>query len=379
MEPRVVWVLGAGFSKALGGPLLGDLLRRDCLRTLGATFPRDEFPKLHGALPEAVVWLYHYGRGFPDGRRQTRVWEDAVGEVLWRDAEEFLDYVDSAAASPRGPARLNLTTILRQHKDDLFGNGTKLPHVAKLRGMARRLIAAECAAFLRSAELGLERWGPYRTWVTGLVGPRDWIVTFNYDVVPELLCTMHDRLQVVLPNQPVSSQERVHILKLHGSVSWQRVAPSMYEARAPDEVICCRCQHGDLAIATPGRTKAEQARDFGNLWALAESAIKDADAIVFLGYRFPPSDAEARGRILAALWNNRKKHLAVHTVLGPDVQSADSVRLRSLLRHSMGARQQYLPGRGQGMVFDLEQQPLYVEDFLSVVDREAILQPFMRR
>jgi hypothetical protein len=353
MLRRVVWILGAGFSKSLGGPLLGDLLRRDCLRTLGAVFPRDEFPELHGALPEAVVWLYHYGRGFPDGRRPTRVWE-AAGELLWRDAEEFLDVVDAAAASRKNAARSNIEAILRLHKEDLFGNGASLPESTDIRGMARRLIAAECSAFLRGAELGLEPWGPYKRWATHLVEDRDHIITFNYDVVLEHLCTTTSRMAVVLPNTPDSGQENARILKLHGSVNWQRIAPGLFEARGLDHCICCRCIPADLAIATPGRTKAEHAKDFSKLWTLAENALRDADAVVFLGYRFPPSDAEARARILEAI---RGKTRYTHTVLGPDVRSADSARLSALLDHV-------------GMV--IRQQPLYVEDFLSVATRESL-------
>jgi hypothetical protein len=388
MDGRVVWILGAGFSRSLGGPLLGDLLRRDCLRTLRAAFPPDDFPELQGALPDAVVWLYHYGRGFPEGRRSTRVWEEAAGELLWRDAEEFLDIVDSAAASRKNVARSNIEGILHQHREDLFGNGSPLPDLAAVRGMARRLVAAECSAFLRGTELGLERWGPYQHWAEYLVGERDHVVTFNYDLVLEHLCTKTQRMGVVLPNDPGSGQHNTRILKLHGSVSWQRTAPGRFQAHGLEHFICCRCIPADLAIATPGRTKAEHAKDFSELWTLAKNAIRDADAVVFLGYRFPPSDAEARSEILSAIARNKKRYLPVHTVLGPDVQSADSARLRGLLRHSLGVRKQLSkypvgyadPSREASEdLYDLEQQPLFVEDFLSVVERDAIFAPFKWR
>jgi hypothetical protein len=35
---RTVWILGAGFSRALGGPLLDDLFSSDYIRMVNATF-----------------------------------------------------------------------------------------------------------------------------------------------------------------------------------------------------------------------------------------------------------------------------------------------------------------------------------------------------
>jgi hypothetical protein len=36
--------------------------------------------------------------------------------------------------------------------------------------------------------------------------------------------------------------------------------------------------------------------------------IAEADAVVFIGYRFPASDAQARDEILGALRVNKRKH-----------------------------------------------------------------------
>jgi len=353
--PGVVWILGAGFSKSLGGPLLDDLLQPDCLRRLGATFPRDGFPLLHGPLPEAVVWLFHYGRRFAAGRRNSRIWTD-IGESLWRDAEDFLDFVDAAAASEKGPACATLDAILNHRREDLFGNGASAPNASEVRAMARRLIGAECSAFLQSADVETERWGPYQRWMHGLVQSGDSIITFNYDLVLELLCRKLAHVNVQLPGP--RTVHGVPVLKLHGSVNWRRIGTDRFEAQGLESAHCCRCESSELAIATPGRTKREISWEFDSLWAMAAKAIRNAEAVVFLGYRFPPSDAMARGEILGALKQNQTT-LPIHTVLGPDVNSADSARLQGLLRHVGISR--------------IHQQPLYVEDFLGVVARENIV------
>lgn len=64
---KVVWILGAGFSRPLGGPLLPQLLAVSSWVQLGSRFPRDKHPNLYvEGINEALV-LYHHGRNFKDG------------------------------------------------------------------------------------------------------------------------------------------------------------------------------------------------------------------------------------------------------------------------------------------------------------------------
>src|SRR5204862_426480 len=71
-----VWILGAGFSKSLGGPLLVDLFRQEYLQDLAQVLTND--------LANDLTWvqaLYNYGRH---------------EEHVWENAEDFLAYVDAA-------------------------------------------------------------------------------------------------------------------------------------------------------------------------------------------------------------------------------------------------------------------------------------------
>jgi hypothetical protein len=60
---RRVWILGAGFSRSLGGPLMGDLLSLGALRDITALYGEH----LNAQHAELVFYLFHCGAGFPDG------------------------------------------------------------------------------------------------------------------------------------------------------------------------------------------------------------------------------------------------------------------------------------------------------------------------
>lgn len=56
--------------------------------------------------------------------------------------------------------------------------------VATVAAAAKRLVALECDAFLRVADVRAERWSAHRRWAGKLDG-RDTVVSFNYDCVLE--------------------------------------------------------------------------------------------------------------------------------------------------------------------------------------------------
>ena len=149
-----VWISGAGFSQGLGAPLFSDLFRSDKrVQASGLTFPDDTL-----YVPE----LY---------RKYTEGGSERAG-VLWRDPEEFIEVLESAA-NEEGRSRDLLATVTGLTPDQLVDR-------------ARRLLALECSDFLRGANPKTERWQPYRTWVKGLRGEHT-VVTFNYDRVLECL------------------------------------------------------------------------------------------------------------------------------------------------------------------------------------------------
>lgn len=366
----VVWILGAGFSRSLGGPLLTDLLGTAATDRVTACYPQNPYRLLHDEGAETVRSLFRYF-----GPRA------APGERRWEDAEQFLDALDavSTARDHTAPGFMAMHSLVTQ-----FGHSGNYPLIRSLATSGRRLMAAECSAFLEECDTATERWDPYRRWARLLRAPHvagpqqvtSTVITFNYDRVVEI-AAQAERVEIapVLPSANPSPNEhttylgRTNLLKLHGSVDWRRKPESGgYEVASPLHAL--NCPDEELVIATPGPRKRKVAsEDLCELWAAAVHAIKWADAIVFVGYRFPPSDSEARRRLLDAITANEVRHLFVHTILGPNRSDPASARMTGMLHFALRRRERTLrdhPGTYQR--YTLNQHPLYAEDFLDLFD-----------
>jgi hypothetical protein len=189
-------------------------------------------------------------------------------------------------------------------------------------------------------------------------------------------------VHVVLP-APVIDQGNLQgsclLLKLHGSVDWEKnrsdngdVFVTSSKAR-PEAAL--ECGANQLAIATPGPSKAREAKGFKSIWDLAKDALKQADAIVFIGFRFPETDADAREELLGAIRENNEDadmhHLSLHVVLG--LPSPQSQRLEAMLRFAVdNRRDNAFPHVGGGRSYLLNSHPLFAQDFLALVHREKL-------
>ena len=119
------------------------------------------------------------------------------------------------------------------------------------------------------------------------------------------------------------------------------------------------------------------------LWEAAKTEIETATAIVFVGYRFPPSDTEARFRILDGISRNQVGVLCVHVVLGPDTANDTSTRMRWLIVNAArrGGRRESKPaiqvgGVHQYQSLTLVQPPAWGEDFIDGVVEGHLLQAY---
>ncbi len=372
-DRRIVWILGAGFSKPLGAPLLDDLFLPATWDLYAIQYGESRFSKLRSKTAEAVHWLYNHGRRFTLGRSISWNWT-FDGEALWANAEEFLDYLDTAATAPTAAAlkarieQLAGKFLTLQHP----GVSISIPAVDELAAAARRLLAAECSAFLSRIDLKSERCDPFVRWAQR-VGPKDTVITFNYDIFLDLLAMLPNcKFAVVDPATPELEPDLAPALKLHGSVDWG-FSNGVFK-RTDNKEFSLICNDSAIGIASPGPKKLEATGSLKDLWDKAVQALQSADAVVFLGYRFPPTDSHARHTLLTALAENGKPYLALHTVLGPDIGSPASARLRELLRYAMRLKGRiHVPPRDYThQEFSLVQHPLYTEDFLSLFERHWV-------
>lgn len=349
--PKVVWILGSGFSKGLGGPLLDELLTDKArIET------HDQYP----GLPERQI-VYDFFRKYgPDGAK------------YWAHAEEFLDFVDAAIEEPSSKRRQFLERLVK-------GMGDTTPSVEDFRKLAILAIAAECSTFVDRGSVESEAWEPYVSWAVKR-RPNDSVVTFNYDQVLEKLGTAQyvahlSERTVVRPGTASGVAEKnCPIYKLHGSTTWGIDRTGGFSAFNTNEFVSLKGDPGNIfrnLIATPGATKLSHCEGLLRpLWDKAVDKIMKADVIVFMGYRFPPSDSFSRRMILGAIGQNARPYLRIHTVLGPSIHADATVRLVSMLKHVLeGEGRQRL---ATGYAYEIVPQPLYVQDFLSVITDRAL-------
>jgi hypothetical protein len=354
-EWKTVWILGSGFSKPLGGPILPQLLSQTAFEDAVVRYPNVLREGLTREKTDAVRYLYHYGTRFAQGSvAGTRL----PGEFLWEHAEEFLDQMDAAALDEKGPGAQRLLRIVNGRP----GNPRRCDLVSELRAAARRVAAIQCTTFALDSDLSSERWRPYKGWVSSLSNA-DTIITFNYDPVLEKLGKDDGRLHFMVPGPDLKPSERetglVDVYKLHGSVNWKRDGNKIVPQ--DDLEFGAKCDPDELAIATPGVSKhADVSKFFQPLWTLAESALMAAHAAVFIGYRFPPSDAYSRERLLGALWRNTRQELSTSIVLGPNVHHQDVVRLAKMLEWTSDSSPTER-NDSRPRTF-----PLFAEDYLTV-------------
>jgi hypothetical protein len=389
---KTVWILGAGFSEPLGGPLLTDMLTNGSYDRIQATFPEkgspgreDAYPRLYRPQTKMVILLNaEYGQdaaaiSYYSGQRKQ------LSKKQWGDAEEFLELFDSAARQEKGnsapgaiPAVAGPAQLCRLLLRGIDVGESVTP--SDVACAARRLLAAECSWFLKYASPTYEKWQPYRRWVSMLDPSRDTIITFNYDTVVE---TVAGPVTAVLPPTTPEEQHKlerdplpyVRLLKLHGSTNWL-VGNFDKGARvqaSSDRFAALTADDDQILIASPGPTKQEvTAEHLERLWQMAERAIREADAIVFVGYRFPPTDSTAREQLMRAIErnDNDRKRLHVHTVLGADVGSPNSRRLRGMLESVLEARADEL--NRPLTQHHITQHPMGAEDFLALYDRDRL-------
>jgi hypothetical protein len=414
---KVVWILGAGFSRSLGAPLLGQMLTSPAVYRSRKLYPKI-FPETEC---QDLVVSAIYEAGSSTSARTF--------EAQWEHAEEFLERLDLAAVdkSEEENLRAFINRVVidwnrKRGSDPLIGmmynvaiamRDDPVP-LTNFCEVAWKMLAAECCCFLHGLDHKTarerERWMPYFRWAERLT-PNDTVITFNYDRVPNILestgkfwipapgdltpsLTNPDGSAKPTPTTP----DKALVLKLHGSVDWIRDSSgrvvraetdSLHRGHATEAAVHCMAHQ--LATAVPGPSKRKSVESTGPVtstmssehpdlnwvWQPAYQAIEKADAIVFVGYRIPPTDAFTREKLVEYLMKNPKRlngfnkcnrvgnriplaaeGLPVYTILGDDVNHKDSRRLQGLLDAVGG--------------IDVRQMPLFAEDFLAVFERDEL-------
>ena len=361
-DAKHVWVLGAGFSKPLGGPLLGDLFREEDQRDIEAYFP----PIDYSDLAHDQGWV------------QSLFKEGAHGG-FWVDAEQFLTYVDDAYRPTGEPKMRKLTNLVQRAMSSAEQGSAKQTRIlARLDRMVRRALAVDCSRFLMGIPPDSELWIPYHAWIQSLVPGRDVVLTFNYDLVIETAIHRDDpehehftnKIWVGLPGER-QPREVVPVYKLHGSIDWA-VLPGKHIVGSDrkDRLEALRSGETKIAIAAPGSSKAEFVREhLEPLWRPAEKALAEAERVFFIGYSFPDTDPSPQDRLLNAFASEPGEisFRRADIILGRDHATSDlGRRALELVRSTAAKRQVFLNHESSGVsALSIYQRPLGTQDFIG--------------
>jgi hypothetical protein len=382
---KVVWILGAGFSVPLGGPLFRGLISREMHRTLSnwgiyarrtheVSAPTEGGPQridVNAVDFGSIIWeLYAAGLGTEPNPK------------LWSDAEQFLDRLEIASREPDGPLGIDVKAALAQvgtnWKPDEPRSGARQSILLNSHGLeeahreAIRFVAGACSLFLVRALQNervvdeSEQWDPYRRWVEQLKAGQDAIITFNYDPSLDILAKHCVRRSVLGPlTSPMEKEPGtfnghvrtcVPMYHLHGHVNWLRSSDGK-TVKVSSEPVAYKTPE-QAVIGIPGQAKRTLPEGLlKELWDRAMKAIEEATSVVFVGYRFPETDNMAKRCLLDALKKNPK--VLAHVVLGTN--NPDRPRLVGMI--------DWTRNRYENPVRVHE---LWAEDFFAVFERDGL-------
>lgn len=271
---KTVWLLGAGFSRRLGGPLFHDLISERTEHWVRA------WVAAHASGPETQGLF-----------AQCRlVYEKGVRVGLWSDAEQCIEVLDRARTDR--VTQYVVQAGLQQSDPAKVFPGVQHPiNLEQTFTLFTQFVAVATAHYVPESGDLPEPWHPFVAWGKLLKSPHDSIISFNYDRVVE-------RLEIAVP-----------LYKLHGTT--------------PTSVDLIKCLDSRSAVETifvPGPNKLKAHR--GEVWEAAGRALREANRLVVIGYSFPASDAVAMSFVLG---NFKGQELAI--VLGEDPAGSKIYRM----------------------------------------------------
>jgi hypothetical protein len=353
-EVNHVYILGAGFSRPMGGPLFKELFTKPIL------FNYEMHTSVDGSKARLAMAVQQLNYKYPD----------LLAEKVFTDAEHFLELCDSVL---HGKEQLFLNRF-KQSFNGLYENirvvnptKSDIDLFQTFFDAATIHIAIDTNTFIEQVPDDNDRWKPYIHWFKGL-GKTDSIVTLNYDLLVETIATKDGRpfpgrefkskeelcLVDELLNQNENHPDLPMLFKLHGSVDWIELEGKAWVKRYNvDDYF-----HGQTPLlGTPGTTKASLSKGcLDKVWGSAIEKIKEAHVISIVGYSLPETDNDFRIKLLDSIIGSHGNLKAINIVLGPP--TPHSQRARTILEQ---ATRQFAPDDHRPTVNLL---PIYAQDYL---------------
>lgn len=333
-DPRVsnhhnVYILGAGFSRAAGFPLMHDFMikMRECLRWLEATTPErsDEAKAVRDVLRfrlEAAGAAYRAQIDVDNIEElfslSSALNAEALDRAMTSAIAATLDYAAQCDPTILMMVRLKIPLTVAESvnvvdRDERPGSDGYL--FAKL-----DLYAAQAAVFASALCPGS--------------GHENTVISFNYDTLLEAaLGRAGVGFSYCLDETP---PDCLHILKLHGSVNWAQHASFTVH----DDYLGVRTAERIPVLVPPTWRRKYGSLPYGKqldrTWSCAVEAIESATNIVIVGFSAPSTDVHFRYLLSAGL----KKNISLRSikVVNPDVSESLRARVLRVLRPELETR-----------------------------------------
>ncbi|MFQ5941829.1 MAG: SIR2 family protein [Nitrososphaerales archaeon] len=281
---RAVYVLGAGFSKGAGGPLVRDFSSETFLKGLRSKLGAGEQRKFD---------------------KVTKHMLDKIKGGWCQNIEEILSHMQVAE-------QLGLASLRPQGKKlDSYDAG-------KLREDLEWYIE-------KAIDLMMDKEPKpcYKRFLMNMVKDEDTLITFNYDTLVERIFRKENRGFHYWLNEN-DEQKGSLLLKLHGSLNWIYCirCEQLWELEGPfarrSSFLCRDCGKSDklrTLIVPPildkslYLTKKEEGDfDLMAVWQQAIDSIRLAEKIVFIGYSLSDTDFYARKLFQIGINMNHNYH-----------------------------------------------------------------------
>jgi hypothetical protein len=354
-EINHVYILGAGFSRPMGGPLFTELL------DLPLRYDIRNFENHNSG---SVLQLVNTVRDIHYFYRWL------LQERMVLNAEHFLEMCDCALDGKESWLIQSFPGQFRSLTQWNNNSKTPMPQIDLFRFFlkaTRIRLAVETNSFIEQVPEMNDRWQPYIRWFPGL-GKTDTIITLNYDLLVETVAakvnrpfpgrefeTKEDLVSVdELMRQNEDHPDQPLLCKLHGSVDFIENDSTAYAKRYNiDDYF----EADPPLLGTPGTGKVSLSNgSLERVWLTALERLRDAHVISVVGYSLPETDNDFRIKLLDSVAANNGNLKAINIVLGQP--TPHSQRARAILEQ---ATRLYSPVGERPTVNLL---PIYAQDYL---------------
>jgi hypothetical protein len=299
-----VYILGAGFSRDAGAPLIHDFLDR------ARGFFDDPDSELDSQEREQFAEGFRFKREVARAREKFRIDLDNIEQLF--GLVEMSQRLGTASPTTRDATVYLIAKTLQLSLTDT----SKRPQVRV--GLA----PSSAGSFIKHVRRGQSGGDIFDTdiythFALLLAGKYDdqrkvasrsnTVITFNYDlVVDDAIARIGAKpgyeLADAVFDEPIDIDAAIPLLKLHGSTNWaicecNQIRVIAQKATANPELFrsmqCSKCQKRALRLllVPPSWDKSEYSQIMRPVWRKAVEALKTATRICVVGYSMPETDA----------------------------------------------------------------------------------------